>query len=106
MTIEQLRADLAAVLKIPAALYGFRGGYIKSSALVLSATGENAYKGNDANAERLREIAVDLYISGAGDDLPDALIDELERLCLPYRINTEVFESDTNLRHIEFITEI
>lgn len=105
MTIEELRAHLAAALKIPAALYGFRGGNLKTSAMVLSTTGENAYKGDDTNAERAREVSIDLYVAEASDALPDALVVELLALGLPYRLNVD-FQEDTNLRHVEIITEI
>lgn len=105
MTIQELQNDLAAVLKIPVAIAGFRGGNIKTDSVVLTITGENAYKGDGANAERVKEISIDLYIAGPAETLADALIAELEKNGLPYRLNTVTFETDTNLMHYEFITE-
>ena len=107
MTIELLKTTLAEALKIPATLYAWRGGNLKVSNLVLSVTGENAYKTDEVNGERLKEVSIDLYIAGSDDTLADSLIDELEKLGLPYRLNTGGFyEPDTNFNHYEFITEI
>lgn len=105
MTIEELRTTLAAALNIPAVLYGARGGLIKADTLVISETGTNAYKGDEVTAERVTEYSVDLYTAGPGESLRDALIAKFDALAVPYRHNTTIFESDTNLTHREYIIE-
>ena len=104
--LEWLRAQIADTLKIPCAVYGFNGGNIKTTAAVVSVTGENDYRGNGVSIERAREVSVDLYVAGSGETYANNLVALFHSLALPYRCNTVIFENDTNLVHYEYITEI
>ena len=106
MTLETLRAALAVALDVPVALYGFRGGNITTSAAVVGVTGENAYKADEISGERLDEVAVDLYIAGPSEDLAALTVKFFNDNAIPYRLNTTIFERDTNLVHYEYIVQI